>query len=246
MPSTYPSSVPSTGCCAPESSTAIAVACHIPPHLRVARGDLVCVSRCCDSCLLHFEVLLARDCRNSCVPAPLRCGAHVESGDFCLLAALKWCSLASAEAVARVLLFGALCSQKSVTLVFSHLKWCSLASAETMARFAPLRRVRSRRVGVDFSQLATVPICWPPLPKQLLPAYLLHFVLSEISDCCFQPTFPSCLLASAETATRLHFFFAARAQQSMTCVRLCASNSTLRRRNGSASPSLHVNAHQSV
>jgi hypothetical protein len=95
--------------------------------------------------------------------SPVLC-ARKNRGDFCLLAALKWCSLASAEAVARVLLFGALCSQKSVTLVFSHLKWCSLASAETMARFAPLRRVRSRRVGVDFSQLATVPICWPPLP----------------------------------------------------------------------------------
>ena len=113
MPSTYPSSVPSTSCCAPRSSTATTVACHIPPQLRFTRGVLdlrsvVMVTLACFtfprcSSLLpkqpRFASLRCEAPNSRVIPAPLRFPSA--------------CGLAAAVTASRLRPFGAFSSQQS-------------------------------------------------------------------------------------------------------------------------------------
>jgi hypothetical protein len=110
LPSTYPSSVPSTSPCAPKSSMATTVACHNPPQLRFDSSRSGLCRRCGDGCLCCASRLplaaaeTAAFCTRSCNPP--NCRVVVARPPPPLIR-----RLAAAETTSRLRLLGMPCAR---------------------------------------------------------------------------------------------------------------------------------------
>jgi hypothetical protein len=176
LPSTYPSSVPSTSCCAPRSSTATTVACHIPPQLRFARRSLgLCpslVTRVCST--VPRRVLVAAETA-SVRSSSLR-GSR-ESSDSRTHDPLT-CLLTAAETAMGRLIVGFLSMQQSNDHCLLGVSWiCLLIAAETASCTRLFRRPPPATIG-DFCVLTHSDLlakCCRNSPVPALPSVLEHF-----------------------------------------------------------------------
>jgi hypothetical protein len=207
LPSTYPSSVPSTSCCAPRSSTATTVACHIPPQLRFARRSLgLCpslVTRVCST--VPRRVLVAAETA-SVRSSSLR-GSR-ESSDSRTHDPLT-CLLTAAETAMGRLIVGFLSMQQSNDHCLLGVSWiCLLIAAETASCTRLFRRPPPATIG-DFCVLTHFRFACQVLPKQpraCASSVPLH--RTRQIDSTKPLLLPNCLPAAAEAAASLRLVIA--------------------------------------